>query len=269
MKHFRTSAIRTVGLRITYFLLLFFFCMDARTQIIDNGKWYTKTLGNSFSAQVRPDEDNNRVDLVLYYKTQAVVTLTLTQTDTATIINGRWNNATINGNVKLKTGNQNPTSTVDAILKMTDAGQTFQFTGQLAGWRNAVQSSTTIPSFKGAGPDGETMSYALGTVCSVKTTISGENRDITTIAFYNVNTLMYSITLTPVTPAATIPTDLIIGSLFISKGARLDMTVPSTLQSGQVMLNCVLKSGDHDPVSFSAQVATWSFTAGKKTDRPF
>jgi hypothetical protein len=246
------------------FLLLLFFYVDARAQIIDNGKWYTKTLGNSFSAQVKPDEENNRVDLVLYYKTQAVVTLTLTETDTATIINGRWNNASINGNVKLRSTSKNPTSTLDASLKLTDAGQVTQFTGQLAGWKHTAQSATAS-----IVQDGETMSYDLGTVCSVKTTISGENRDITTIAFYYVNTLMYTITLTPVTPTATIPTDLIIGSLFISKGAKLDMQVPSTLQSGSVMLNCVLKSGDHDPVQFSAQVATWSFAVSKKTDRPF
>lgn len=262
MKPIRTYAIRTVTLRITHFLLLLFFCMDVRAQIIDNGKWYTKTLGNSFSAQVRPDEDNNRVDLVLYYKMQAIVTLTLTETDTATTINGRWNNASVNGNVKLKSGNRNPTSTLDASLKLTDAGQVIQFTGQLAGWNHAERSAIQSPS-------GETISYDLGTVCTVKTTISGENRDITTIAFYYVNTLMYTITLTPVTPTATIPTDLIIGKLFISKGAKLDMQVPSKLQSGYVMLNCVFKSDDHDPVSFSAQVATWSFAGNKKTDRPF
>lgn len=249
-------------------LLLLFFCMDAGAQIIDNGKWYTKTLGNSFSAQVRPDEDNNRVDLVLYYKAQAIVTLTLTETDTATTINGRWNNASVNGNVKLKSGNKNPTSTLDASLKLTDAGQVIQFTGQLAGWNHAERSEIRFQE-QATVPAGETLSYDLGTVCTVKTTISGENRDITTIAFYYVNTLMYTITLTPVTPTATIPTDLIIGKLFISKGAKLDMQVPSKLQSGYVMLNCVFKSDDHDPVSFSAQVATWSFAGNKKTDRPF
>lgn len=249
-------------------LLLLFFCMDARAQIIDNGKWYTKTLGNSFSAQVRPDEDNNRVDLVLYYKTQAIVTLTLTETDTATAINGRWNNASINGNVKLRSGNTNPTSTLDASLKLTDAGQVIQFTGQLAGWRHAATIAFQS-AMQAAGQNSDTVSYDLGTVCTVKTIISGENRDITTIAFYYVNTLMYTITLTPVTPTATIPTDLIIGKLFISKGAKLDMQVPSKLQSGQVMLNCVFTSDDHDPVSFSAQVATWSFAVTKKTDRPF
>lgn len=264
MKHIRTYAIRSVTLRITHFLLLLFFCMDTRAQIIDNGKWYTKTLGNSFSAQVRPDDDNNRVDLVLYYKAQAIVTLTLTETDTATTISGRWNNASVNGNVRLKSGNRNPTSTLDASLKLTDAGQVIQFAGQLAGWNHT--GPTAAPSIT---QDGETLSYDLGTVCTVKTTISGENRDITTIAFYYVNTLMYTITLTPVTPTATIPTDLIIGKLFISKGAKLDMQVPSRLQSGQVMLNCVFRSDDHDPVTFSAQVATWSLTASKKTDRPF
>jgi len=266
MKHIRTYIIRSVRLRIT-FLLLLFFCIDARAQIIESGKWYIKPLGNSFTAQVRPDEYNNRVDLVLYYKTQAIVTLTLTETDTATIVNGRWNNAIINGNVKLKSGNTNPTSTLDASLKLTDAGQVMQFTGHLAGWN--YRAPTALPTIT---QDGETISYNLGTVCNIITTISGENRDVTTIAFYYVNTLMYTITLTPVTPTATIPTDLSIGKLFIAKGAKLDMTVPSKLQYGQVMLDCVFRSDDHDPVTFSSQIATWSLSllaVPKKTDRPF
>jgi hypothetical protein len=104
-------------------------------------------------------------------------------------------------------------------------------------------------------------SYDLGAQGKIKTTVSGDNRDIANIEIYNVNTLLYSVNLNSVQLEATIPDDLIMGSLTIMKGGTLKMTVPSNYQSGQVQLHCMLKSCHNDPTPFAAQVATWPLSS--------
>lgn len=104
-------------------------------------------------------------------------------------------------------------------------------------------------------------SYDLGNQGKIKTTVSGDNRDIAIIEVYNVNTLLYSVTLNNIQLNATTADDIVIGSLKIQKGATFQMTVPSNYQSGQVQFNCMLKSGANDPTPFAAQVATWPLSS--------
>ncbi|MDB4921802.1 hypothetical protein [Mucilaginibacter sp.] len=229
------------------FLLLLLLPYVGRSQVIENGKYYQKQLGSSFSAKIKPSQSGKYVELVLAYKEQAIVTHTLTATDSVTAIDSRWNTGSITGTIKLKVGRNHQISTLDANLKLTEPGDNNQFVGQLAGWNTTDQT-------------GSQQSYDLGTVCSIKTTISGDNQDITTIIFYYVNTPMYNITLTPVTPSATIPNDLTIGRLTIAKGAKIVMQVPSKLQKGYIQLSCTITSDDHDPAKFSAQVASWDLS---------
>ncbi|WP_299587810.1 hypothetical protein [Mucilaginibacter sp.] len=104
-------------------------------------------------------------------------------------------------------------------------------------------------------------SYTLGNEGKIVTTVTGDDRDVASIAIFKVNTQVYTTTLNALQLDATTKHDLIIGSLTILKGATLSLTVPSNFQPGSVFLNCMLKSGDNDPAPFSAMVAQWPLSS--------
>jgi hypothetical protein len=108
--------------------------------------------------------------------------------------------------------------------------------------------------------------YALGNQGNVVTTVSGDNRDIANIVVNNVNTPVYTTTLNSIQLKATTDQDIVLGSLTILKGARFSLTIPSSTQTGWVMLNCSIKSGDNDPTPFSAMIASWTLSSLTGTD---
>jgi hypothetical protein len=231
--------------QVSFFLVALFLAIATCCQVIVPGDKFSKTLGKNFSIQVVPAVTGNYADVIITCNEQAMITHTLTAADSIYAVNSKWGLATVKGMIKLKPGKGTQLTILSADLQMNDSLGSISFAGDVAGWRRS-------------GNDQPVLSYDLGTVCTVKTIITGENSDIATVNLYYVNTLIYTVTLTPVTPSATTSDSLIIGSLLINKGARLSMTVPSRFQKGGVMLRCVIKSDDHNPASFSALVASWN-----------
>ncbi|MDQ3935643.1 MAG: hypothetical protein M3340_13540 [Actinomycetota bacterium] len=105
-----------------------------------------------------------------------------------------------------------------------------------------------------------TFDYWIVPSIDFRTTVTGANRDQATVQIFYVNTPMYSTTLTPMSPDASIPT-IQAGDFTITDGG-LHLTVPTPTTSGSVALSCTLTRKGQQPVIVGGlPIANWPLSS--------
>lgn len=109
------------------------------------------------------------------------------------------------------------------------------------------------------------VTYPIGPVVSVVTTITGEARNNAQILIKAGDKELYSLTLTQSIPKATVPHALILGDVTIEEGAHFVLTIPTSTQRGQVFASMTIKTST-STTPFGALVATWKLPSSDPAD---
>lgn len=100
--------------------------------------------------------------------------------------------------------------------------------------------------------------FVLSSTVSITTAVTGDARQNATVAILNGSVTLWSATLTQFEPTATIPFDLIAGTLTIKKGGTFVLQIPTTLQNGTVIANLTIATlNNPQGTPFTATVASW------------
>jgi hypothetical protein len=102
--------------------------------------------------------------------------------------------------------------------------------------------------------------YNLNPVCEIVTTISGDARNIAQVEIKSGAETVYSGTMMQQSPDLKTQQDYVLGTFTLKAGAHFHLTIPTSLQSGNVVLKGESKSEDNPFAPFSAQVADWKST---------
>lgn len=101
----------------------------------------------------------------------------------------------------------------------------------------------------------------LTSTVSVVTCVFGEARNEATAAIMYGSYMLWSGTMIQASPTIVINTELIYGSLRISRGATFTLTIPTQIQPGNVFLQIEVLSPPNPAQPFSAQVAWWPLSS--------
>lgn len=102
------------------------------------------------------------------------------------------------------------------------------------------------------------ITFALSSTVSITTTVTGDARQNATVAIVNGAVTLWSATMTQFEPTATIPFDLIAGTLTIRKGGTFVLQIPTTAQNGTVIANLTVATlNNPQGTPFTATVASW------------
>lgn len=103
--------------------------------------------------------------------------------------------------------------------------------------------------------------YPLTPEVTVKTTVTGEARNIATVTILNITIEAWSGTMMQTSPEVQLQGDVIIGEFTCKKGSKFKLTSPSLIQQGNVMMDAKTKSGNNPEVTFAAPIASWPLTS--------
>jgi hypothetical protein len=123
-----------------------------------------------------------------------------------------------------------------------------------------MEASETLTIESLAGAPYQT-SYWLTTDCEVQTTVTGDSRNVATVAIKYGSIVLWSTTLMQTDPTHSVPFDLVAGSTTIKAGASLTLTVPTSQQPGNVFMQGSLVHAGQQPLQFGIFVATWQLTS--------
>jgi hypothetical protein len=103
------------------------------------------------------------------------------------------------------------------------------------------------------------ITYSLGPQGSVKTTVTGNARNVATIVIYNGSSSIYSGSMDQVAPDLMVPDVLLIGDMEWSN-MSFHLSIPSAEQNGYVFMKAEIKDSTHPPRRFQAQIAMWQLS---------
>jgi hypothetical protein len=92
---------------------------------------------------------------------------------------------------------------------------------------------------------------------STRTTVRGFQADMADVAFISGSLSLYTLVPTQLSPVQMTPFDIYAGSVFIAKGAKITLTIPTTIESGAISLNATVSSLNTPVHVVSGQVASW------------
>lgn len=102
------------------------------------------------------------------------------------------------------------------------------------------------------------ITFLLSSTVSITTTVTGDARQHATVGIVNGSVTLWSATMTQFEPTATVPFDLIAGTLTIKKGGTFALQIPTTAQNGSVIANLTIATlNNPQGTPFTATVASW------------
>lgn len=111
----------------------------------------------------------------------------------------------------------------------------------------------------GAGP--LSFTFWISSTVSIVTNVFGDARNNATVTIYNGSLPIWSGTMTQASPTITIPFDLYLGAVIINKGMTFNLTIPTQMQPGSVVMSGMVTTPPNPPQPFSAQIASWPLTS--------
>jgi hypothetical protein len=104
--------------------------------------------------------------------------------------------------------------------------------------------------------------YVLSGPVSITTTVTGDARQYATVGIVNGSLTLWSTTLTQLSPTAEVPYDVVAGQLTIKQGGTFTLTIPTTIQQGQVAASLMIATPTTPKGQpFAAAVANWSLSS--------
>lgn len=106
------------------------------------------------------------------------------------------------------------------------------------------------------------ITYVLSSTVSIVTTVTGDARQYASVGILNGSLMLWSATMTQLEPTATIPYDIIAGTLIIKKGGTFTLQIPTTLQPGSMTANLTVATlNNPQGTPFTGVVAMWALTS--------
>lgn len=102
--------------------------------------------------------------------------------------------------------------------------------------------------------------YILTPQVTIRTSVTGDARNIATVTIINGTVAVWAASMTQASPKAVTP-KLVMGDFTIEEGATFTLTVPSTIQNGNMFFDGVTASGSNPPTPFQAIVAQWPLSS--------
>ncbi|HVZ37955.1 MAG TPA: hypothetical protein VHI13_01665 [Candidatus Kapabacteria bacterium] len=139
-------------------------------------------------------------------------------------------------------------SSVDAELvtsASTSATAPIGFTGSMYSW-TAPEDLIYAEHVVNLTPDLEAV-----------TTVRGASRTNVSVVLLAGTVPVYTLSVNQVSPTATISDSLALGDVRIASGATFILTIPTTEQLGQLVMQATFQSRNIPPTSYSAAIAVW------------
>lgn len=105
---------------------------------------------------------------------------------------------------------------------------------------------------------GASFSFPLNASLSINTVVSGAANSIAVVSIVNGSLTLWSATLLQTSNVAKLPFAISAGGTTIEPGAIFTMTIPTALQTGNILVQLTMSSGTQPPTPANLQVATWS-----------
>jgi hypothetical protein len=101
--------------------------------------------------------------------------------------------------------------------------------------------------------------YSLTPDLSALTTVRGTARNNVTVTLMAGSVAIYSVTMMQASPNAIIQDSLVLGDVRVAPGASFALTIPTSLQSGQMFMKATFQSRNIPPTKFAAAIAVWPY----------
>jgi hypothetical protein len=103
--------------------------------------------------------------------------------------------------------------------------------------------------------------FPLSPSVSVVTNVFGTARNMASVAILSGTITVWTGTMIQTAPVATIPYELRLGSMNIKAGTTFTLTIPTTMQNGNVFMQGELQSPPNPWQPIAAIVAMWPLTS--------
>ncbi|MBS1912332.1 MAG: hypothetical protein JST22_10130 [Bacteroidetes bacterium] len=113
----------------------------------------------------------------------------------------------------------------------------------------------------GIGDNPLSFTFPLSPSVTVVTTVFGSARNQASVAINSGSMTVWVGSMNQVATVATVNMDLFLGSLNIKKGATFTLTIPTSSQVGNVVMQAELQSPPNPWFPFSGIVAMWPLTS--------
>ncbi|MHA1597954.1 MAG: hypothetical protein ACTSV1_04460 [Alphaproteobacteria bacterium] len=100
--------------------------------------------------------------------------------------------------------------------------------------------------------------FDLSPEISVRTQISGSAKSNARVIVMAGSMIMGEVNMLQPSPLAVLNGDLVLGNAKVFKGTSFTLTIPTTRQQGQVVMNGSFQSGSNPETAISSIIATWS-----------
>ena len=98
----------------------------------------------------------------------------------------------------------------------------------------------------------------------VTTDVFGDQRNNAVVSIKNGSLTVWAATLTQVSAVGTVPSELILGSINIQAGTTFTLTIPTSMQNGNILMSGAIQSPPSPKwVPITAQVSSWPLNSNQ------
>ncbi|HVZ37954.1 MAG TPA: hypothetical protein VHI13_01660 [Candidatus Kapabacteria bacterium] len=124
-----------------------------------------------------------------------------------------------------------------------------------------AERAMDLTMIAGIGDNPLSFTFPLSPSVTVVTTVFGSARNQASVAIMSGSMTVWVGSMNQVATVATVNMDLYLGSLNIKKGATFTLTIPTSSQVGNVLMQAELQSPPNPWFPFSGVIAMWPLTS--------
>ncbi|UIJ71027.1 hypothetical protein [Aurantimonas sp. HBX-1] len=208
----------------------------------------TRTIGPlALTASANPDRGDATVTAALGGSVVAMQRLTLAQPSLALDVKSGTSSAT--GSLTLDLQAPPLLSSVEADVVASEAGTATPYRGAVVTW------------VAGADPVFAEFTQVINGELSAHTIVRGAAANIVQFQFVSGSTPIATLTATQFSPQQAFPSKIQGGDVTIDAGAKITLTIPTTLQPGMLFLQATVTTATTPPTPIAAAMAEWSLPA--------
>ncbi|MBB4003110.1 hypothetical protein [Aurantimonas endophytica] len=205
----------------------------------------SRTIGPLvLTARVNPARGDATVTAALNGVAIAMQRLTLAQPSLSLDVKAGASSAT--GSVTLDLQAPPLISSVEADVTATSAGTVTPYRGAVITW--TAEADPVFAEF----------TQVINGELSAHTVVRGAAANIVQFQFVSGSTPIATLTATQFSPQQAFPSKIQGGDVSIDSGAKITLTIPTTLQPGMLFLQATITTATTPPTQIAASMAEWS-----------
>lgn len=208
----------------------------------------SRTIGPLvLTARANPSRGDATVTAALDGTTIAMQRLTLAQPSLSLDVKAGTSAAT--GSVTLDLQAAPLISSVEADVQATGDGTTTPYRGTVVTW--TAEADPVLAEF----------TQVLNGDLSAHTTVRGAAGNVVQFQFVSGSTPLATLTATQFSPQQAFPTKIQGGDVTVDAGAKITLTIPTTLQPGMLFLQATIATATTPSTPVAASMAEWTLPA--------